>query len=134
MRLLIQLFWTYLKIGTFALGGGYAMLPLIQDEVVDKKHWIDPKEFVNMIALAQAAPGLIAVNSAIFIGQRIAGWKGVVATVAGAVLPSVVIILLIAVYFTQFKQLHTVEAVFKGLRPAVVALIVAAVVRLAKNI
>jgi chromate transporter len=134
MRLLFELFWTYLKIGTFTLGGGYAMLPLIQNEVVDKKHWIDPQEFVNMIALAQAAPGLIAVNSAIFIGHRIAGWKGVVSTVAGAVLPSVVIILLIAIYFTQFKQLHTVEAVFKGLRPAVVALIVAAVVKLAKNI
>ena len=134
MNLLFQLFWIYLKIGTFTLGGGYAMLPLIQREIVDNKHWIDAQEFVNMIALAQAAPGLIAVNSAIFIGHKVAGWKGVIATVLGAVLPSVVIILLIAVFFTQFKHLHTVEAVFKGLRPAVVALITAAVIRLAKNI
>lgn len=134
MNLLFQLFWIYLKIGTFTLGGGYAMLPLIQREIVDNKHWIDAQEFVNMIALAQAAPGLIAVNSAIFIGHKVAGWKGVIATVLGAALPSVVIILFIAVFFTQFKHLHTVEAVFKGLRPAVVALITAAVIRLARNI
>ncbi|MBQ7192686.1 MAG: chromate transporter [Paludibacteraceae bacterium] len=132
--MLFQLFWTYVKIGTFTLGGGYAMLPLIEREVVDRHKWIDPQEFVNMIALAQAAPGLIAVNSAIFIGHRIAGWKGVIATVLGAVLPSVVIILLIAVYFAQFKSLNTVEAVFKGIRPAVVALITAAVIRMARKI
>ena len=88
-----QLFWTYLKIGTFTLGGGYAMLPLIQREVVDRKGWIDEEEFLNMIALAQAAPGLIAVNSAIFIGWRIGGWKGVCGAVLGAVLPSFLIIL-----------------------------------------
>ncbi len=110
------------------------MLPLIEREVVDRHKWIAPQEFVNMIALAQAAPGLIAVNSAIFIGHRIAGWKGVIATVLGAVLPSVVIILLIAVYFAQFKSLNTVEAVFKGIRPAVVALITAAVIRMAQKI
>ncbi len=130
----LRLFWTYLKIGTFTLGGGYAMLPLIQREVVDKNGWIDEQEFLNMIALAQAAPGLIAVNSAIFIGYRIYGIRGVIATVLGAVLPSVVIILLIAIYLPNIKSLDSVEAVFKGLRPAVVALIAAAVVKMAKNI
>ena len=110
------------------------MLPLIQREVVDVRKWIDEKEFLNMIALAQAAPGLIAVNSAIFIGHRIAGWKGVVATVLGAVLPSIVIILAIAIWFAQFKELGLVEAVFKGIRPAVVALITAAVVKMARKI
>lgn len=110
------------------------MLPLIQREIVDKQHLIDEKEFVNMIALAQAAPGLIAVNSAVFIGHRIAGWRGVLATVTGAVLPSIVTILLIAVFFTQFKHRPGVEAVFKGLRPAVVALIAAAVIKMARNI
>ena len=79
------------------------MLPLIQREVVDVRKWIDEKEFLNMIALAQAAPGLIAVNSAIFIGHRIAGWKGVVATVLGAVLPSIVIILAIAISPARFR-------------------------------
>lgn len=128
-----QLFWTYLKIGTFTLGGGYAMLPLIQREVVDRKGWIDEEEFLNMIALAQAAPGLIAVNSAIFIGWRIGGWKGVCGAVLGAVLPSFCIILAIAMVFSEWKELPAVEAAFKGIRPAVVALIAAPLVKMAKT-
>jgi len=130
----LQLFWTYLKIGTFTIGGGYAMLPMIEREVVDKHHWIDSKEFMNMIALAQAAPGLIAVNNAIFIGKKLYGWKGVVACVTGAVLPSIVIIILVAMFFKEIKDNPTVEAVFKGVRPAVVALIAATVIRLARRI
>ena len=128
-----QLFWTYLKIGTFTLGGGYAMLPLIQREVVDRRGWIDEQEFLNMIALAQAAPGLIAVNSAIFIGWRIGGWKGVCGAVLGAVLPSFLIVLGIAMVFADWKELPAVEAVFKGIRPAVVALIAAPLFKLAKS-
>ena len=128
-----QLFYTYLKIGTFTLGGGYAMLPLIQREVVDRKGWIDEEEFLNMIALAQAAPGLIAVNSAIFIGWRVGGWKGVCGAVLGAVLPSFLIILAIATVFREWKELPTVEAAFKGIRPAVVALIAAPLFKLAKS-
>lgn len=128
-----QLFYTYLKIGTFTLGGGYAMLPLIQREVVDRKGWIDEEEFLNMIALAQAAPGLIAVNSAIFIGWRIGGWKGVCGAVLGAVLPSFVIILAIAMVFREWKELPAVEAAFKGIRPAVVALIAAPLFKMAKS-
>ena len=128
-----SLFLTYLKIGTFTIGGGYAMLALIQREVVDRRGWIDEEEFLNMIALAQAAPGIIAVNSAIFIGWRIGGWKGVVGAVLGAVLPSFVIILLIAMVFSEWKDLPAVEAVFKGIRPAVVALIAAPLVKLARN-
>lgn len=128
-----QLFWTYLKIGTFTLGGGYAMLPLIQREVVDRKGWIDEEEFLNMIALAQAAPGLIAVNSAIFIGWRVGGWKGVCGAVLGAVLPSFCIILAIAMVFSEWKELPAVEAAFKGIRPAVVALIAAPLVKMAKT-
>lgn len=128
-----QLFWTYLKIGTFTLGGGYAMLPLIQREVVERKGWIDEEEFLNMIALAQAAPGLIAVNSAIFIGWRIGGWRGVCGAVLGAVLPSFLIILAIAMVFSEWKELPAVEAAFKGIRPAVVALIAAPLLKLAKS-
>ena len=115
------------------MGGGYAMLPLIQREVVDNKKWIDEQEFLNMIALAQAAPGLIAVNSAVFIGWRVGGWRGVCGAVLGAVLPSFVIILAIAMVFTDWKELPAVEAVFKGVRPAVVALIAAPLVKLAKS-
>lgn len=129
----LSLFLTYLKIGTFTLGGGYAMLPLIKREIVDNKQWIDEDEFMNMIALAQAAPGLIAVNSAIFIGWRCGGWKGVVGAVLGAVLPSFVIILTIAMIFNEWKSYPAVEAVFKGIRPAVVALIAAPLVGMAKR-
>lgn len=121
-----------MKIGTFTLGGGYAMLPLIQREVVDRKKWIDEEEFLNMIALAQAAPGLIAVNSAIFIGWRIGGWRGVCGAVLGAVLPSFLIILAIAMVFSEWKELPAVEAAFKGIRPAVVALIAAPLFKMAK--
>ena len=128
-----QLFWTYMKIGTFTLGGGYAMLPLIQREVVERKGWIEEEEFLNMIALAQAAPGLIAVNSAIFIGWRIGGWRGVAGAVLGAVLPSFVIILAIAMVFSEWKEYPAVEAVFKGIRPAVVALIAAPLVKMGKT-
>ncbi len=128
-----NLFWTYLKIGTFTLGGGYAMLPLIQREVVDRKGWIDEEEFLNLIALAQAAPGLIAVNSAIFIGWRVGGWKGVCGAVLGAVLPSFLIILAIAMVFQEWKEYPAVEAAFKGIRPAVVALIAAPLFKMAKS-
>ena len=128
-----RLFWTYLKIGTFTLGGGYAMLPLIQREVVDVQHWIDEEEFLNMIALAQAAPGLIAVNSAVFIGWRIGGWRGVAGAVLGAVLPSFLIILAIAMVFSDWKEQPVVEAAFKGIRPAVVALIAAPLFKLTRT-
>lgn len=128
-----QLFWTYLKIGTFTLGGGYAMIPLIQREVVDRQHWIDEEEFLNMIALAQAAPGIIAVNSAIFIGWRCGGWRGTAGAVLGAILPSFCIILAIAMVFRNYQDKPAVEAVFKGIRPAVVALIAAPLLKMAKS-
>ncbi len=109
------------------------MLSMIEREIVERKGWIDRDEFMNMIALAQAAPGLIAVNSAIFIGWRIGGWRGVIATVLGAVLPSFLIILAIAMLFQDYKDYPAVEAIFKGIRPAVVALIAAPLCRMAKN-
>ena len=107
------------------------MLPMIEREVVQRRGWIDSEEFFNMIALAQAAPGLIAVNSAIFIGWRIGGWRGVIATVLGAVLPSFLIILAIAMIFQNYKDQPAIEAIFKGIRPAVVALIAAPLCRMA---
>ena len=133
-----QLFLVYLKIGTFTIGGGYVMLAYVQHEIVDKYKWIEEKEFLNMLALAQAAPGLIAVNTAIFVGWCVSRgrhrWAYIAAAVLGAVLPSIVCILLIAVFFTEYKHLPQIEAVFKGVRPAVVALIAATVVRMAKKI
>ncbi len=109
------------------------MIPLIQREVVDRQHWIDEEEFLNMIALAQAAPGIIAVNSAIFIGWRCGGWKGTAGAVLGAVLPSFCIILAIAMVFRNYQNQPAVEAIFKGIRPAVVALIAAPLLKMAKS-
>ena len=131
--LYFQLFWTFIKIGTFTLGGGYAMIPLVEREVVDNRQWLSRDEFLSMLALAQSAPGIIAVNTAIFVGYSIKGWRGVICTVMGAVLPSFIIILLIAAIFTRFKDMPQVEAVMKGVRPAVVALIVAPLYRMAKS-
>lgn len=135
--MLCQLFWTYLKVGTFTLGGGYVMIPLIQREIVETHHWMDDEEFMNMIALAQAAPGIVAVNSAIMVGYQIGRkyhhnpYVYALLSALGAVLPSFVIILAIAIFFTQFKSNPVVEAVFRGIRPAVVALIAATVIRMA---
>ena len=133
IRLYWKLFWTFLKIGTFTLGGGYAMIPLIQREIVDKEHWIEEEEFLNMLALAQSAPGVMAVNTDIFIGYKIRGLRGVVCATLGSILPSFVIILLIASVFIQYKEQPVVEAVFKGIRPAVVALIAAPLYKMAKS-
>ncbi len=133
-----ELFLVYLKIGTFTIGGGYVMLAYVQREIVDKHRWVEEKEFLNMLALAQAAPGLIAVNTAIFVGWCVSRgryrWAYIAAAVIGAVLPSIVCILLIAVFFTEYKHLPEIEAVFKGVRPAVVALIGATVIRMARKI
>lgn len=109
------------------------MIPLIQREVVDRQHWIDEEEFLNMIALAQAAPGIIAVNSAIFIGWRCGGWRGTAGAVLGAILPSFCIILAIAMVSRNYQDKPAVEAVFKGIRPAVVALIAAPLLKMAKS-
>lgn len=133
LRIYRQLFWTFLKIGAFTLGGGYAMIPLVQREVVDRQHWIEEEEFLNMLALAQSAPGVMAVNTAIFIGYKIRGWKGVIVTTLGSILPSFVIILLIATVFMRFKEYPAVEAIFRGIRPAVVALIAAPLYKMAKT-
>ena len=123
MKLLIELFISFLKIGAFTLGGGYAMLPLIQQEIVEKKKWIDANEFLELLALAQSAPGPVAVNTAVFVGYKVKGLAGIAATVIGCILPSFVILLIIAMYLKDFRKYHTVEAAFKALRPAVVALI-----------
>jgi len=130
---LLQLFWTFFKIGAFTLGGGYAMIPLVQREVVDSRRWLGEEEFLDLIALAQSAPGIIAVNTAVFVGYKVGGRRGLVLSVLGATLPSFLIILLVATFFTQFRNYPAVEAVFKGIRPAVVALIAAPLYKMAKS-
>ena len=109
MNFYLQSFLIFLKIGLFTIGGGYAMVPLIQDEIVDKRKWIDKEDFIDLLALAQSVPGIFAVNIAIFIGYKLRK------------------------FFQQFKQYQIVENIFKGIRPAVVALIAAPTFSMAKS-
>ena len=130
--MLFQLFYIFFKIGAFTVGGGYAMIPLIEAEIVTKKGWVTKEDFLDLLAIAQSAPGVFAVNIAIFIGYRLRGVRGCIVTALGAILPSFLIILCIALFFLRFKENPTVEAIFKGIRPAVVALIAAPTFNLAK--
>ena len=133
MKQCVELFFIFSKIGLFTLGGGYAMLPLIEAEITDKRAWISKKDFLDLTALAQAAPGILAVNMAIFTGYKLRGVPGAICAALGAVLPSFAIILLLAICFHNFQNNPTVERIFKGIRPAVVALIAVPVFRLSKS-
>jgi len=128
-----ELFKIFFKIGAFTIGGGYAMVPLIEDEIVTKRGWIKGDDFLDLLAIAQSSPGILAVNIAIFVGYRLKGIKGSFITSLGAVLPSFLMILAIALFFQQFKDNVYVEKIFKGIRPAVVALIAAPVFKLGKS-
>lgn len=131
MKMHIELFTVFFRIGLFTLGGGYAMLPLIEREVVDKKQWIGDEDFLNVLAIAQSLPGPIAVNTATFVGYRVRGVSGCLAGVLGTVMPSFLCMGLIAAFFAGIKDNATVAAVFTGIRPAVAALIAASVWSLA---
>lgn len=133
MKLFWQLFTAFFRIGTFTIGGGYAMIPLIEKEVVERRKWIDPKEFIDMLAMAQSSPGVIAINTAIFVGYKLKKTKGSIIAALGCALPSFIIILLIATFFVDMRENPTVDKIFKGIRPAVVALIVAPLWRMAKS-
>ena len=134
MKHYIDLFLCFFKIGAFTLGGGYAMVPLIQKEVVDNKKWLDKQEFIDSLALAQSAPGPIAVNTAVFVGYKNSGFIGSVFTTLGAVLPSFLIILIIAIFFRNIKDNVFVVKAFMAIRPAIVALIAAPVFSMGKSI
>ena len=123
----------FFKIGAFTLGGGYAMIPIIEAEVVDKYKWIEKEEFLDLIAIAQSCPGVFAINVSIFIGYKLRKLRGALCTCLGTALPSFLIILLIAMFFKRFEDNTTVEAIFRGIRPAVVALIAAPTFSLAKS-
>ena len=133
MNIYLQIFTCFAKIGAFTIGGGYAMIPIIQKEVVEKKNWIDEEEFMDILAISQSAPGLLAVNISIFLGHRLRGIKGSVVATLGSVLPSFVIILLIAMFFAGYQDNPAVIRIFKGIRPAVVALIAVPMINMAKK-
>ena len=126
-------FKTFFKIGIFTLGGGYAMIPLIEEEVVNKKQWVTKEEMLDLIAIAQSCPGVFAINIATFIGYKLNKTRGAIATTIGTALPSFLIILLIAMFFHQFEDNKVVAAMFRGIRPAVVALIAVPTFRMAQR-
>ncbi len=128
-----ELFSTFFKVGTFTLGGGYAMIPLMRREVVERRGWIADWEFLDAVSLAQAMPGVFAVNMATLVGHRLRGVGGCVVAILGNVLMPIAIILLIATVFRHYKDIPAVEHIFMGLRPAVVALIAAPVFTLARS-
>ena len=131
--MLIELFKTFSKIGAFTFGGGYAMIPMIETEVVDKHQWITREEFIDLIAIAQSCPGVFAINISTFIGFKLRREVGAVVAALGAALPSFLIILLIAMFFHRFMDVPWVAAMFRGIRPAVVALIAVPTFNLAKS-
>ena len=133
MGIYSQFFSTFFRIGLFTLGGGYAMIPLIEEEVVNKRKWIDREAFLDLLAVAQTIPGVFAVNMSINIGYRLRKTRGAVTCALGCVLPSFLIILAIALFFHSFRDNKTMEAIFKGIRPAVVALIAAPCIKLARS-
>ena len=126
-------FKTFFKIGAFTLGGGYAMIPIIQSEVVDKHKWIDKEEFLDLIAIAQSCPGVFAINISTFIGYKMRKVRGAICSTLGTALPSFLIILLIAMCFHRFMDVPWIAAMFNGIRPAVVALIAVPTFNLAKR-
>lgn len=126
-------FRTFFKIGLVTFGGGYAMIPIIQEEVVEKHKWIGKEELLDLIAIAQSCPGVFAINISIFIGYKLRNIKGAVCSAAATALPSFLIILLIAMFFHQFQDNKVMAAIFRGIRPAVVALIAVPTFNLAKS-
>ena len=130
---LFELFRSFFKIGMFTFGGGYAMVPLIEAEVIERRRWLAQDEFLDLLTLAQSSPGPIAINTSVFIGYKVRGLKGAVAASLGATLPSFLIILIVAIFFAGIRHNPVIDAAFKGMRPAVVALIVVPVFTLARG-
>lgn len=126
-------FKTFFRIGMFTLGGGYAMIPIIQNEIVERHKWMSEDEFLDVLAIAQSCPGVFAINISIFIGYKLRKIKGAICTCLGTALPSFIIILLIAMFFHSFKDNKIIEAMFRGIRPAVVALIAVPTFNLARR-
>lgn len=124
----VRLFLAFLKIGAFTFGGGYAMIPLIQKEITEKRSWIRDDELLEIVAIAESTPGPIAINTATFVGFRVCGFRGALAATAGVVLPSFLILLAVSYVIRQFEQIRAVQYAFRGIRAGVLALILKALV------
>lgn len=129
-----QLFASFFKIGMFTFGGGWAMISIIEREIVDKHHWIERDDFLDLLAVAQSLPGILAVNIATAVGDKLRATRGSMLAAAGTILPSFLIILAIAIFLTPdiIKSNRVISSIFMGIRPAVVALIIAPVITSAK--
>lgn len=133
MKILLQLFLVFAKIGGFTFGGGLAMLPMLQKELADKKHWVTEDELMDYYAIGQCTPGIIAVNTATFVGYKIKGVIGAIFATLGMVAPSIVIITVIAAFLQNFQDIVYVQYAFAGIRAAVVALILNTIIKLGKK-
>lgn len=127
------MFITFFKIGAFTIGGGYAMLPFIQEEVVEKNKWLTMEEFLDIIAVAEVTPGPVAVNTSTYVGYKLRGVKGALICTLGTILPSFLIILAIVTFLWKYRQSEVADRVFLGIRPAVAALIFSAVYKIGKT-
>lgn len=134
MNIYLQLFFTFFKIGAFTFGGGWAMISIIEKEIVDKHKWISREDFIDQLAVAQSLPGILAVNISVAVGDKLRSTRGSVAAALGTIMPSFLIILAIAIFLTPdlIKNNQHISAIFRGIRPAVVALIIAPVISSAK--
>lgn len=128
-----RLFGSFFKVGALTFGGGYAMIPVIRHQIVERRGWLTDDEFVELLALAQVSPGPISINTAVFVGHKVGGTTGAVTAVLGTILPAFTIILLIAAFFRDYSRYPLVESAFRGMRPAVVALILAPVFNLLRG-
>lgn len=126
MMIYLELLWSFMKIGLFSFGGGYASVPLIQSQVVDLYHWMDMTEFVDIITISQMTPGPVAINCATFVGIRVGGIPGALVATFGCVLPSCIIVLTLAFIYQKYRNVPVIQGILGGLRPAIVALIASA--------
>jgi len=133
MKKRLLLFWTFFKIGSFTFGGGFAMIPLIEREIVNRKGWISQDEMIDILAISQSFPGAVAINSAIFIGRKIGGYSGALFSLLGVTIPSFFIIIMVAKLFLYFRTIGAVQAAFSAISSAVVALLIFTAVRIGKT-
>lgn len=134
MRKILEMFISFFKIGAFTFGGGYAMIPLIEEEVVKNKKWIEKEEFIDILVVSQSLPGALAVNCSIFLGYKIGGVIGGIMALLAVVLPSFLIIIIIAAFFMQFRNNYYVNAAFKGITAAVPMLVLVGAISLSKGL
>lgn len=122
----IKLFWSFFQIGLFSIGGGYAALPLIENQVTKVHDWLTMAEFADLLTISQMTPGPIALNASTFVGTKVAGLPGAIIATVGCITPSCIIVLILAYFYFKYKNLSSIQGILKGLRPAVVSLIASA--------